>query len=160
MKDDIQIQNLQSRHLSLIAQWQHSEREKHGNAGSLSARERRLREHIRIAGSNAFPVTYVAIFQGEAIGCCSLIQYGLSTSHCAQANDLWLSNVYVCSDYRRRGVAEKLISYSQKQANLAGIETLKLFTSNAAEYYRNRGWQSAGVARVGREDMEIFKCTP
>lgn len=157
MMNGVRIQNLQFSHIHQVARWQHSEREKHGCAGSLEEREQRLLEHIRDICSNVFPVTYVATVQRNLIGCCSLIRYGTSVAGAELDNHLWLSNVYVHPDYRKRGIAAQLISYSQQQAILAGIAELQLFTSNAAGYYRDRGWVAAGVARVGREDVEILK---
>lgn len=158
MLNGLRIQNLQLSHIERVAKWQHDERERHGCAGSLDERERRLREHVR--EEVGFPITYVAIQHGNLIGCCSLVRYGLSVAGGAVEldNHLWLSNVYVHPDYRKCGVAAQLISYSQKQASLAGIVQLQLFTSNTAKYYRDRGWVAAGVARVGREDVEILKC--
>lgn len=158
MVKSVRIQNIQYSHLQLVAKWQHSERKKHGCVGSLAERELRLHEHVRKGCPNTFPITYVATLQGNLVGCCSLIRYGASVAKAELENKLWLSNVYVHPDYRKRGIAAKLISYSQKQASLAGIAELQLFTSNAAEYYRDRGWVAAGVARVGREDVQILKC--
>lgn len=157
MVNGFRIQNIQHSHLQLVAKWQHSEREKHGYVGSLAERELRLREHVRESCSNTFPITYVATLQGNLVGCCSLIRYGASVAKAELDTHLWLSNVYVHPDYRKRGIAEKLISYSQKQASLAGVAELQLFTSSAADYYRGRGWVAAGIARVGREDVQILK---
>lgn len=156
MAQKLLIDNIKVSQLHRVATWQHAERERYGCAGSLAEREARLREHIDSDVANQFPVTYVATWLGEAIGCCSLVYYRCTAVAPKTNSILWLSNVYVDPKYRNRGVAARLISHSQKQAAAAGIKQIQLFTSGLADYYRARGWYESGDARVGKKDVKIL----
>lgn len=154
------IRPLGHEQLVLVAGWQHSERASSGDPGKLEDRIARLALHI---GGAQFPTTYV-VFDGDTpMACASLVYYGAArlskpteSTPIGAADNLWLSNVFVLPEYRCQGVASKLLKFCELQA-AKKVSTLYLFSSERADYYRQRGWSQLSIARVSGLDVDILQ---
>ncbi len=53
----------------------------------------------------------------------------------------WLASVFVAPGYRRRGTGARLVARVLEEARRLGVETVHLFTTEAAAYYVRQGWR-------------------
>ena len=101
-----------------------------------------LADYQRRADFSSLPVAWVAVEDNKPIGIVSLKEYDLlSHKHLTP----WLSALYVIPDFRKQGIAQKLIETVADYASSLGFQSLYLFTDNRKndyliQYYSSRGW--------------------
>jgi GNAT superfamily N-acetyltransferase len=99
-------------------------------------------DYMRRSDFSSLPVTWVAVEDSIPVGMVSLKEQDLLThKHLTP----WLSALYVIPEYRKRGIAEKLIATVIDYADSLGFDTVNLFTDNRKgdyllRYYSSRGW--------------------
>lgn len=136
--------------LEQLAHWHHQQCLQQGlTASSLPRRRHYLAGHL---GPEAIPVTLVASRQGLVLGCVSLVRHGTGEA----PDRVWLSNLYVDEAHRRCGLGTQLLASAQDYARDLELPAIWLFTDRQSEYYRARGWQRAGDARVGGGSVIIM----
>lgn len=133
-----------------IAQWHHQHCLQRGLRSSLEARSAQLQAHL---GSASIPVTLTAHRGGQLIGCVSLVRYRASGGG---ADRVWLSNLFVPEWQRCSGVGSRLLIGAADYARELGLASLWLFTDEYEVFYRRRGWQPGGDARVSGSDVTIL----
>lgn len=138
------------RFLSVVARWHHDYCLARGLRSSLERRLEQLRPHL---ASSSIPVTFLARKGEEPLGCVSLVRYQASAGG---GERVWMSNLYVCAEVRRRGLGGALVRRAQGYAREQGLTELWLFTDQWQDFYRQRGWQPSGEARVSQSDVDIF----
>lgn len=136
--------------LSVVAGWHHDECRRRGIRSSLAQRIEQLRSHLTSA---PIPVTLLARKGDEPLGCVSLVRYQASVGG---GRRLWLSSLYVTESMRGRGLGSLLADRACRYAREQGETELWLFTDNRQVFYKKRGWQLGGEARVSRSDVEIL----
>jgi GNAT superfamily N-acetyltransferase len=161
---DIHIKPLAStpEFFTQVAAWHHQECERQGLKSSLELRQQRLQLHIQ---NKSVPQTLVAIAQGEAIGCVSLVNYNFrtdnsvliprSTSHIIAP--LWLSNLFVCEAVREQGVGTRLINAAVHYARALELSELWLSAAEFTGFYQKRGWEVTRRTRLGGRAVNIMK---
>jgi GNAT superfamily N-acetyltransferase len=79
----------------------------------------------------------VALIDGELAGVCLLVLHELEPAH-----DLspWLASLYVAPEFRRQGVARRLVKAIEDHARRSGVARLHLYTVDAADFYLKCGW--------------------
>lgn len=99
-------------------------------------------DYQRRADFSSLPVAWVAVEDDKPVGIVSLKEYDLlSHKHLTP----WLSALYVIPDYRKQGIAQKLIDTVLAYAASLGYTNVHLFTDNRKNdylvpYYTSRGW--------------------
>lgn len=153
------IVNLRSRPdwLPRVLEWQHSEWQRtFGSAlgdrrlAAFEQRRKMLASHL--GRSRPFPATLVAECNNLAVGAVSLTPYLLS----GEAESIWLSNMFVLPSYRRRRVGSELLRAAEMEAMDNGVALLRLYTTDAAEFYIARGWEFCTVSQIGDEQVDIL----
>jgi len=134
-----------------IAQWHHQHCLQRGIRSSLEKRTAQLQAHL---DSKTIPVTLTARRGERLAGCVSLVRYRASGDGAAER--VWLSNLFVPERERRSGVGSSLLNQAADYARALGLESLWLFTDEWEAFYRRRGWQPAGDARVSGSDVTIL----
>jgi GNAT superfamily N-acetyltransferase len=90
------------------------------------------------------PCTVIALMNGEIAGTASLISDDMP-----ERPDLtpWLASVYVAPEFRKKGIAGKMIERIINETSAQGIARLHLFTFGDSSFYLKRGWtiMSEGV---------------
>ncbi|WP_347332040.1 GNAT family N-acetyltransferase [Marinimicrobium locisalis] len=135
--------------LSLIGQWHHEHCLARGLHSSLERRIEQIRKHL---SHDPLPVTLVAHKAGQPLGSVSLLRYLAAGT----GNRLWLSNLYVESSVRNRGLGQALMEHACRYAKAQGERELWLFTDDQRAFYRKRGWRPAGDARISRTEVDIL----
>jgi GNAT superfamily N-acetyltransferase len=151
-------------HLELVptvAGWLHQEWGYLYPGGSLQSRIEQVYERAQPEG---IPTVFIALAGETAVGTSGLLQYdsavdrAIETAHTAAADrgkaDLkwlerrviptpWLVSVYVVPEYRRRGIASRLVRHAMGAARRVGVDKLYLYTDTpgAEALYRSLGWQ-------------------
>jgi GNAT superfamily N-acetyltransferase len=100
-------------------------------------------DYARRADFSNLPVTWVAVEDALPVGMVSLKEHDL-TSH--RNLTPWLSALYVIPQYRRRGIAVRLIDTVLCFAQVQEYNSVHLFTDHRkinylTRYYLNRGWE-------------------
>lgn len=90
------------------------------------------------AEDSKLPLTFVAYYQGEPVGMCSLYDNdGIRP-------DLtpWLGDLVVSAEHQSKGIGKKLVQTVVNEARCRGFGKLHLFTfeQKVAEYYKKQGW--------------------
>jgi len=82
----------------------------------------------------------IAFVGGQLAGICLLVMHELEPAH----RDLspWLASLYVEPEFRRQGVARRLILAVEDHARRHGVARLHLYTVDAEEFYRKCGWSA------------------
>lgn len=52
----------------------------------------------------------------------------------------WLASVFVIPGHRGRGIGARLVARVLEEARHLGVDTVHLFTTEAAAYYVRQGW--------------------
>ncbi|UTF59804.1 GNAT family N-acetyltransferase [Gilvimarinus sp. DA14] len=145
--------------LELVAQWHHSECLRQGLSSRYERRLRRLRAHT--IGGQSVPQTWLAFSNSQAapVGCISIVSYQLNTSAGVPAADvpLWLSNLYVEPEQRRRGIAACLIAKVEAFAQQLGHDSLWLIAKEHTEFYTRRHWQTLRKTRIAKQWVNVMR---
>lgn len=144
----------------ILARWHHEEwlRGQEGDelalAGDsqnkLARREDLLNKHC---DAEDIPQTFVTHQAHIPVGSASIVRYRFSLQ---QRSSEWLTNVYVLPEFRRKGIARRLIDYACAQAKILGVQELKLYTSDQAKFYQKLGWKAHGAGRVQGQTVSVF----
>lgn len=139
--------------LNQLAIWHHEQCLRQGLESSLERRRAYLARHL---GPEPVPQTLIAQDKsGQVLGCVSLVRY--KSALAPGAVRLWLSNLYVDSNHRRQGLGNQLMLSVLEQARQLQASEVWLFTDQQSDYYRARGWQDAGNAKLGAGAVNIMK---
>lgn len=139
--------------LNQLAVWHHEQCLRQGLESSLERRRAYLARHL---GPEPIPLTLIAQDRsGQVLGCVSLVRY--KSALAPGAVRLWLSNLYVDSSHRRRGLGNELMLSVLDRARQQRASEVWLFTDQQSDYYRARGWRDAGNAKLGAGSVNIMK---
>lgn len=103
----------------------------------------------------SFPITLIALVDGECTGTVSIFKNDLKTQR-----DLtpWLASLYVNPHYRGKGIAKELINKVQQVVKELGFKELYLRTEHTSEYYRRLGWNFVYKTHDEKgQETEVFK---
>jgi GNAT superfamily N-acetyltransferase len=98
------------------------------------------------------PETALIALLGERLaGICLLVLHELEPAH-----DLspWLASLYVDPEFRRQGVARRLVKAIEDHARRSAVRRLHLYTVDAEDFYLKCGWtvverfEAGGVSLV------------
>lgn len=159
-KPEIKIQLLQAapQCFAQVAAWHHQECERQGLQSSLSIRQQRLLLHVR---EDTIPKTLVVFLDGQVIGCVSLVNYSYraesSQLQPKSAAPLWLSNLFVVEERRRKGFGNLLIEAAKKYALEIGVGELWLSAAEYTDYYQKRGWTISRHTRLGGRQVNVMQ---
>ncbi|RHW43406.1 GNAT family N-acetyltransferase [Neobacillus notoginsengisoli] len=112
-------------------------------------------KHFSNTKDNRFPITLVALENGECLGTVSIFENDLKIRDMYKP---WLASLYTKPEYRGRGVGEKLIAKTIDVVKELGFNELYLRTEDASDYYRTRGWTYLEtVSDEKHEKIDVFK---
>ena len=99
------------------------------------------------------PTTFVAFYEDNPVGSCSLLQTDLKTRM-----DLspWLAEMFVLPEYRRRGIGRALVKRAVEEANALEVEALYLFTPDREGFYARLGWSVTERAELCGRGIAIM----
>lgn len=141
-----------------IARWHHKECLRQGLNSRYERRRERLSQHLLVEQS--VPRTWVVVDRqaGAAVGCVSLISYHVGGAGQALAPDtpLWLSNLYLESEFRGLGLASSLIDTVVDHTLGLGLDSLWLTATEKTDYYQRRGWQRVRRVRLGGQWVNVM----
>lgn len=107
--------------------------------------------------SSKFPITFIAILDHQCVGTVSIVENDFKKRTHYKP---WLASLYVEPIYRKRKIGMYLIDALLKHLSLLGFREVYLKTENAAEYYKNRGWNFVeSVLNDQNGYINIFKYT-
>lgn len=109
-----------------------------------------------LAGTTGFPRSLIALVDGQAVGCASLLDDDEVTDW---PDRFWLGNVVVRDAYRGRGVGAALVRAVEDLARELRITELHLVTDTSANWYERAGWTALGVADVHGRPMTVMHKT-
>ncbi len=90
-----------------------------------------------MAQSSDVPFMVVAIEGNQLIGSAALVKEDMRTR-----TDLtpWLASVFVKPEFRKNGIATRLVRHIEGEATRLGRRKLYLFTEHARDLYAKLGW--------------------
>ncbi|MCQ8105284.1 GNAT family N-acetyltransferase [Methylomonas sp. SURF-2] len=135
-------------HIPTLAAWHHLEWAHLNPGGTL---EKRMAQMQRYLADGLPPSTFVCKYGGQLAGSAALVECDMDTH---PELTPWLASVFVAPAFRRRGLGGELVKHAMRQAELAGIRSLYLFTPDRAAFYRKLGWQT-----VSEEDYRACAVT-
>lgn len=112
-------------------------------------------EFFNNTDTDYFPITLIAIKDGECIGTISVFENDLKTQ-----NDFkpWLASLVVNPNYRNQGIGRILIDKALERVKELGFSRVYLRTEHASGYYIKRGWIFLCKAHDEYEqETEVFK---
>ncbi|TYS13501.1 GNAT family N-acetyltransferase [Rossellomorea vietnamensis] len=111
--------------------------------------------HFSNTRDSTFPITLVAIENGECLGTVSIIENDLKVRDMYKP---WLASLYMKPDSRSRGIGQKLVAITIGVVKELGFNELYLRTEDTSEYYRNRGWIYVETVSDDKyEKIDVFK---
>jgi N-acetylglutamate synthase-like GNAT family acetyltransferase len=144
-------------YFSQVALWHHQECERQGLKSTLELRRERLIKHIE---SESIPKTFIATINNELVGCVSLVNYAYgrdSVRAKITETPLWLSNLFVQSQYRNRGIGNQLIEKAKVYACELKLTELWLTATEFTDYYKKRGWEISRKTRLGGRQVNVMR---
>ena len=84
-----------------------------------------------------YETALIALVDGRLSGICLLVLREFEPLHDVSP---WLASLYVAPEYRKRGVARKLVAAIEDQARSHGVARLHLYTGDAEAFYVKCGW--------------------
>lgn len=101
------------------------------------------------------PSSFVAIQDGSAVGCASL----LADDEVAGYEDVgfWLGNLWVAPHARRSGVGRALVDAVLNEARQHNAPSVHLVTDSASAWYMELGWAEAGLASVNGHPFTVMR---
>jgi GNAT superfamily N-acetyltransferase len=100
------------------------------------------------------PTIYVAVQDGQPVGCAMLIKYDMMTRL-----DLtpWLGGIYVPPEYRGQGIASRLVAFAMTRAAALKIPTWWLYTAHARSLYERFGWKFVEMAEYDGGPVSLMR---
>ncbi len=86
---------------------------------------------------DTLPLTMVAVENEMVVGTASLKE---SDMDIRMQYSPWLASVYVCEDWRKKGVGTRLVETMVNKAKMIGVDILYLYTPDAEGFYAKLGW--------------------
>ena len=112
-------------------------------------------KHFSNTKDNTFPITLVALENGECLGTVSIVENDLKIRDMYKP---WLASLYTKPEYRGRSVGEKLIAKTIDVVKELGFNELYLRTEDGSDYYRKRGWTFLETVSDDKyEKIDVFK---
>ena len=137
--------------IPLLAEWHHQEWQ-HLNPESYDLQSR-IKEYQEAASSSGLPSMLVAHNNGQALGSVRLIKNDLDTH---PELSPWLASLYVHPDYRRRGIATRLITELEDFTLQLGFQRLYLFTEDRQQMYQKLGWEQQFVEDYHQQPVTVM----
>ena len=141
-----------------VAQWHHQECERQGLKSTVALRQQRLILHVQ---TDAIPKTLIAIFNGELVGCVSLVNYTYRSSErmpkVSNPTPIWLTNLFVSENFRHQGLGNFLVDAAKQYAKKLGMEELWLAATEYTDYYQKRGWDIVRKTRLGGRQVNVMR---
>jgi len=100
------------------------------------------------AKPDEYETALIASVEGRLAGICLLVLQEFEPLHDVSP---WLASLYVAPEYRKRGVARKLVAAIEEQARKHGVARLHLYTGDAEAFYLKCGWSLAEQSIAGGE---------
>lgn len=123
-------------HIPTLAQWFY---DKWGYMHEGSSVEREIKQLKDRLNHDRIPLTVVAEKGGEVIGSASIVEDDMDThKHLSP----WLANVYVKSEYRRKGIGTVIIIRILEESKKLGIKKFYLFTPDMNRFFEKIGWET------------------
>lgn len=123
--------------IPVLARWHHREWQ-HLNPVTYDL-QARINDYQQTASdSTSLPQMLVAHLNGHALGSARLVMSDMDTH---PELGPWLASLFVPPDFRRHGIATRLIAEIEVTAKQLGFDRLHLFTEDKSEMYSNLGWQ-------------------
>ena len=102
-----------------------------------------MKSHISYSKDNLLPYSFVAFYRDYPVGMVSFKENDLWSR---KDINPWLSSLYVVPDYRKMGIAQKLINSVLEKAEMMNYNGIYLFFRDSNDedldkFYRNRGWE-------------------
>ncbi|MER2171398.1 MAG: GNAT family N-acetyltransferase [Psychrobacillus psychrodurans] len=115
--------------------------------------------YISKTKDNDFPITLIAIENGECLGTVSIFENDLKMREMYKP---WLASLYTKPEYRGKGVGKKLVDTTIAVSKSLGFNELYLRTEDASDYYRKIGWtylETLSDDKYEKIDVFKIKCT-
>ena len=148
----------QKQWIETVALWHHKESFKGKTPIDEVEQARHLQKRVAIlekhAQNRSIPTTFLASIDGRPVGTTSVVHYQFTPK---QARSEWLTNIFIVSEFRKRGVAKKLIDHATEFAINNGVSNLSLYTKDKGHFYHRLGWDFAGRAQIQHEQVEIYR---
>jgi len=100
--------------------------------------------------ADEYETALIASVDGRLAGICLLVLQEFEPLHDVSP---WLASLYVATEYRKRGVARRLVAAIEDQAHKHGVARLHLYTGDAEAFYVRCGWS---LAEHGISDGEPY----
>lgn len=117
----------------------------------VSRRREKLLTHL---GTESLPTTLLGMQAGEPIGSASLVRYQKLGGYKAS---VWLANVFVREQHRRRGFGAQLVHGAVNFAVDLGLPELYLYTHDHQRYYAELGWRVVKQHRFADRPITIMR---
>ena len=131
----VKVQNilLYPQHIETVAGWIYQEFGKDEPNRTLDYVINRLENR----NLNKLPLSLIALINNECVGVVSIFDNDLKTM---PELTPWLAGLYVKTNYRCKGIADKLINGVLQVCKDLNYNTAFLRTEHASEYYKKHGW--------------------
>lgn len=137
-------------HIPQLAEWHHVEWAALNPGQTLQQRIDKMQKYL---GDELVPSTYIVLDADTLVGSAALIEYDMDKPGWTP----WLASVYIRPEYRKQGIATRLIQHVMNTAGVAGVEKLFLFTPDQSDFYSKRGWSVVSQERYRNHDVTIMK---
>ena len=117
----------------------------------ISRREQSLQAHL---GDGPIPKTLIAHNQSRPLGVVSLVKYSFVDG--AQES-IWLTNLYVVPECRKRGIATRLLKAICDFAQSHNIKQIRLYTHDQRQFYESRGWIWVMQHKIQGERCDVLE---
>jgi len=115
---------------------------------------RDIEAHFAWLRRGGLPVAFVAVADGEAVGTVTLREQAPALPALPA-----ISALYVRPQFRRQGVATKLLSAAEARAREAGLTRLYMFTHAPHAFYGAYGWQRYDEVRHATPPLTVLEKT-
>lgn len=138
--------------IPVLAKWHHRQWQ-HLNPESYDEQARR-EDYLRAtADTTSLPQMLVAHINGHALGSARLIKNDMDTH---PELTPWLASLYVPPDFRRHGVATRLITEIETMAKQFGFDQIYLFTEDKTAMYSKLGWSELFREKYYGEEVSVM----
>ncbi len=136
-------------HIPQLAKWHHYEWIALNPGLTLQQRIEKMQKYL---GDQLVPSTYIVLDEDTLVGSAALIEYDMDRPGWTP----WLASVFIRPEYRRQGMASKLILHVMQTARTSGIEKLYLFTPDQADFYSRLGWSELSRESYREHNVTIM----
>jgi GNAT superfamily N-acetyltransferase len=99
-----------------------------------------------------FPISFIAYNSCELIGFITVI---FSKNRFSYENCYWMITLFIKEEYRRKGIAKKLLKYVEKELSKLHIRNIYLWTDDEIlnDFYTNQKWHF--LKKIGSNEEQI-----